>query len=647
MKANCCAAAILASMLFSAACGRGEQPAEPASKRDAETHASVEGKEALAANPAAPVRDRFTYANYDEVRVKDLALDINVIFDANAIDGIAILTFERIKPDAARLILDTNDLDIRSVEAGDGESWSAARYDLGADDPDLGSKLSIEIPPDASKVRIAYRTNSEAEGLQWLSPGQTAGKAHPFMYSQNQAINARSMAPVQDTPEVRMTYSARVKTPPELLAVMSAEQDGGPRDGDYEFVMPQPVPAYLLAIAVGDLEFRPISDTIGVYAEPSVVDAAAQEFSDTPQMEKANAALYGPYRWGRYDLLVLPPSFPFGGMENPRVSFVTPTLIAGDKSLVNTVAHELAHSWSGNLVTNATWPDAWLNEGVTSYVESRVMEEVYGRDRAVMEQALALNDLKTELEGLDRADLSKLQLPSDINHPDDAFSDVAYVKGQFFLQFLEQRYGREAFDRFLRSWFDEKAFQSATTSEFRAFLLANLVDKNPDAASPAEIDEWLYGEGVPQSLVAPVSAAFDEVEREEAIWMSGANPAATIKTGAWTTQEWLHFINHLPDDLAPGRMSDLDEAFSFSRSANAEIAFAWYMKALRAKYSPAKPAIEEFLGRVGRGKFIYPLYKELVAQGDRAEAERIFEKSKALYHPIAQRRVEQDLQAAN
>jgi hypothetical protein len=326
---------------------------------------------------------------------------------------------------------------------------------------------------------------------------------------------------------------------------------------------------------------------------------------------------------------------------------VTPTLLAGDKSLVATIAHELAHSWSGNLVTNSTWADAWLNEGVTSYVENRVMEAIFGADRAVMEQSLSLDDLKTEIAGLDRPELSRLQLPADLDHPDDAFSDVAYVKGQFFLHFLEQRYGRETFDSFLRSWFDSHAFKAASTADFREYLLTNLVAKKPDAATVEEIDEWLYGEGLPSTLVTPVSAAFDKVEEKQAEWMSGTAPATTIDAAAWTTQEWLHFINALPDDLSDERMTDLDKAFDFSASQNAEIAFAWYMKAVKTHYAPATPAIEAFLGRVGRGKFLYPLYEELTKNDERAFAERTFEKSRALYHPIAQRRVAEILQAQN
>jgi aminopeptidase N len=635
------------ALIGASGCGKDKAPTAPAAQA-VEEQRQAPG-DASAAQPATQTaaRDPFTYANYDAVRVTHLDLDLNVLFDEQALDGTATLSFERIDPAANRLVLDANDLDIRLIEAEVAGAWLPAEHALGPDDPVMGSSLDIALPQDATRVRITYRTSRDADGLQWLSPAQTAGKTHPFMYSQNQAINARSMAPVQDTPAVRMTYTAVVRTPPDLLAVMSAEQDGGPRDGEYRFRMPQPVPAYLLAIAVGDLDFRAINETIGVYAEPSVVAAAAREFDDTPSMEKATAALYGPYRWGRYDLLVLPPSFPFGGMENPRLSFLTPTLIAGDKSLTGTVAHELAHSWSGNLVTNATWSDAWLNEGLTSYVENRVIEIVYGRDRAVMEQSLAMNDLRDEIADLPQTELSRLRLPSTLNHPDDAFSDVAYSKGQFFLQFLEDRFGRDAFDPFLKAYFDRFAFKAVTTEDFRGFLMDNLVRQYPDKVTAAEIDEWLNGEGLPDTAPKPAPKAFEAVETDIAKWISGTAPAASIKSMDWTTQEWLHFINALPDDIEANRLKELDFEFDLTNSRNAEIAFAWYMRGLKSDYAPVKPAVEDFLQRVGRGKFLYPLYKQLVEQGDLADAERIFEKARAGYHPIAQRRVQETLQARN
>ena len=375
----------------------------------AEEEASIELPQA-ALNPD-PAVDKFTYSNYNDVRVTNVALDLDVLFDEKMLDGLAVLDFDFLKDGVSELVLDTNSLTIKSVEAHVNGEWAATGFTLGNEDDDaFGSSLTIFLPGDADKVRIAYRTDPGAGGLQWLSPEQTASGDHPFLFSQNQPVHARSMAPLQDTPAVRMTYSATLRTPPELLAIMSASQDpDGELDGEYTFEMPQPIPSYLLALAIGDIKFKAISDNIGVYAEEFILEDAAKEFEDTPAMEEANVRLYGPYLWGRFDMIVLPPSFPFGGMENPRLTFLTPTLIAGDKSLTNVVAHELAHSWSGNLITNSTWRDAWLNEGFTSYVENRIMEDLYGERRATMERALDLESLKRDIAEAERPETDSVE----------------------------------------------------------------------------------------------------------------------------------------------------------------------------------------------------------------------------------------------
>jgi leukotriene-A4 hydrolase len=629
MKIRLAASAALAVFAL-AACGKKE--AAPAPEPQTEAAAPEAG------------RDTFTYANYDEARVTHLDLDLTADFDDKTLSGVATLDFERLKPDVSTLVLDTNDLDIKSVEVeAAGGEWIGASYDLGPDDPIMGSKLSIAIPEGASEVRIAYATSPGAEGLQWLDPAQTAGKAHPYMYSQNQSIFARTMAPLQDTPAVRMTYSATIHTPADLLAIMSAEQDGGPRDGDYHFEMPQKIPSYLLAIAVGDIAFEPISNNIGVYSEPSAVGEAAHEFEDTPQMMTATEALYGPYRWGRYDMLILPPSYPFGGMENPRLTFLTPTIIAGDKSLVATVAHELAHSWSGNLVTNATWRDAWLNEGMTSYVENRVIEAVYGRERAVMEQALSLEELKRAIAEAERPELTQLKMPADLAHPDDAFTQVSYVKGQFFLMFLEERYGRETFDAFLKQYFDHFSFQSIITEDFEAYLKAHLIAENPGIVSDEEINEWLYQPGLPATAATPHSDAFANVDADMQEWLAANIAAEDIDASAWSAQEWIHFVSALPDDVTSDQLAALDQAFGLTGTKNAEIAYAWYMKAIKAGYEPAFPELKKFLLRVGRGRFIYRLYGALIENGRKDWAEDVYAEARPGYHPIAQRRIDEIL----
>jgi len=584
--------------------------------------------------------DKFTYANYDKVRMTHLSLNLDVNFDEKVLDGTATIDFKTVDPTAHVLFLDTKDLKINSVQGlGRGGKWSALDYTMSDKDELLGTRLEIPFSKGMNKVRIEYRTSPTAEGLQWLSPEQTAGKKKPYLFSQAQALNARTMAPVQDTPAVRITYDATLRVPDGLLPLMSAEQGAKDENGEYHFNMPQPIPSYLLAIAVGDIKFKAINDHIGVYAEQYILDAAAEEFSETPMMEEANIKLYGPYRWGRYDLIVLPPSFPFGGMENPRLSFMTPTLIAGDKSLTNVVAHELAHSWSGNLVTNSSWRDAWLNEGFTSYVENRIMEDLYGEGRAVMEQVLALDDLNRDIKGAKRPELTHLKLPADLAHPDDAFTQVTYAKGQFFLQFLEQRFGRDEFDAFLKKYFDDFAFQSLSTEEFIKYLHDQLHVKNPDALTSAELKAWVYGPGLPDSFITPKSDAFAKVDIARTAWLGG-NSAGDVS--AWSTHEWLHFLNKMPAGLTNEQFDKMNDDFNFNGHQNAEIAFAWYMQAIKGNYSNVDAELEKFLMTVGRGKFIYRLYGALANLNADARiwAKEVYAKARPGYHPIAQRRID-------
>ena len=581
-------------------------------------------------------RDLHSYANSDEIRVTHVELDLEVRFDERRLRGSAMLSFDRLREGADALVLDTRDLTIAAVE-----SWSpnggfdAATYSLAEADPVLGAALTVVLPPQATRARVTYETSPDASGLQWLTPEQTAGREHPFMFTQSQAIHARSWIPLQDSPAVRVTYGARIRTPQGLLAVMSAANDpDAAADGDYRFDMPQPIPSYLIALAAGDLAFRPLGERTGVYAEPSVVEAAADEFADTESMMAATERLYGPYRWERYDLLVLPPSFPFGGMENPRLTFATPTILAGDRSLVSLVAHELAHSWSGNLVTNATWRDFWLNEGFTVYLERRIVEEVYGADREAMEAALGLQALHADLDRLDDAD-EILHVDLAGRDPDAGMTQVPYEKGALFLRHLEETAGRERFDAFLRGYFDHFAFRSITTADFLAYLSEHLLaDETVAAELPTE--EWVRAPGLPASAPQPASEAFAAVEAAAARWTAGELRVADLETSGWTTHEWLHFLGILPAGLDAARMAELDGAFSLTESPNAEIAHQWLLIAIRNAYRAADDRLERYLLGIGRRKLILPLYAALAATPDGLERARaIYRRARPGYHPIA------------
>jgi leukotriene A-4 hydrolase/aminopeptidase len=594
-----------------------------------------------------PGVDYHSFANVAEFRVRNVDLDLTVDFEARRLVGRADLTVARLDKNARTLILDTRDLDIRSASLlRKGGKPTPLSFKLGEAREFLGQPLKIEMPASTGTgdaiVRIQYQTQPQASGLQWLTPAQTAGKKHPYLFSQSESIHSRSWIPLQDTPQVRVTYRATIRTPDGLRAVMSAAHGQVDAKPDakgltaYRFEMKEAIPSYLIAIAVGDLAFRAISDRTGVYTEPAVLDAAAKEFVDLENMVATCEKLFGPYRWGRYDLLILPPSAPYGGMENPRLSFITPTVIAGDKSLVSLIAHELAHSWSGNLVTNATWRDFWLNEGFTVYLERRSVEALYGERREKMEDALGLQSLRRDLADLKAAD-QHLAIDLRGRDPDDGVTDVAYEKGKLFIQFLESRFGREQLDAFLRSYFDHFAFQSIDTEQFLDYLRANLLTKKPAAVAEQQIHTWVYEPGIPGFAVLPSSDVFAPIDKARSGWLAGSVSTAQLPVREWSTQEWLHFLDNMPQPLPRERLDELERAFALSSAGNAEIAHSWFKIAIRNDYQPAYPQLERYLTSIGRRKLVRPLYEELMKTPRGAELARtIYVKARPGYHPITQ-----------
>ena len=587
-------------------------------------------------NPYENRHDYHSYANPEDVRVRHVALDLSVSFPEKVLRGSATLRFDRVNA-GKPLILDSRDLKISRVEASpDGTTWAPTTFQVGAAQRFLGSPLTIALPAKASQVRIFYETVPTASGLQWLSPEQTAGKKHPFLYTQSEAIHARSWIPTQDSPGVRVTYSATIHVPKGLRAVMSARNDPKHAGSEvFTFEMPQPIPSYLIALAVGELEFSAVSNRTGVWAEPTVIHKAAKELEDTEKMVQAAERLYGPYRWDEYDVLILPPSFPFGGMENPRLTFATPTILAGDKSLVGLIAHELAHSWSGNLVTNATWRDFWLNEGFTVYFERRIQEEVYGRERAEMEAVIEKQELVQELAELpDKDEVLYVDLKG--RDPDDGFTRVPYVKGMLFLGRMEEVFGRERFDDFLREYFKQFAFKSIVTGDFVEYLRGNLFKQNPDLAARINVDEWLSQPGLPKDTPQPKSEALVKTEASAQEWSAGKRTTDSLPAKSWSTQEWLHFLRSLPQRLSVGQMAELDRAFHLTQSGNSEILADWLLLSIRNGYKPAFPKLDQFLIEVGRRKYIKPLYQELAKTPQGKEhARAVYAKARPGYHPIA------------
>lgn len=613
-------------ILMLLACGKA--PEQTGSQTSSEPSAVVD--------PSSPSdfdfdRDYHSYGNPDEITVKHLDLDLTVDFESRLLSGYVDLTLERQQAGANTLKLDTRDITINAVTV-DGQ---AVDYTLAEADENLGSALSVVLPANGDKVRIEYQTSPQASGVQWLTPAQTAGKQQPFLFTQAQAIHARSFIPLQDSPKVRVTYTATIRTPEQLLAVMSASNDPDTeRDGVYEFDMPQPIPSYLIALAVGDLAFKPMGQRTGVYAEPALLQAAAAEFEDTESMLIETEKRYGQYSWDRYDLLILPPSFPFGGMENPRLSFITPTVISGDKSLVALIAHELAHSWSGNTITNATWRDLWLNEGFTTYLTYRIMEFVYGEDRFNMESVLGLEDLQADIESLPAKD-QLLAIDLRGRNADDVFSNIPYEKGALFLRELEQKVGRENFDAFLLGYFKDFAFQSITTDQFLTYLEQELVAKHGDVLSLPRIKEWIFEDGVPEGAPIAQSGAFILIDNVLNNWVRGEVKAADIDTSGWVFHQWKYFLSNLPEELSQEQLAELDAAFGLTKSTNNEIAHSWLLISINNWYEPAFGRLHEYLVAIGRNKLVRPLYAALAKTPEgKAMGKKAFEEAKPGYHPL-------------
>ena len=596
-----------------------------------------------AAAPAvAPIlpeaKDESSYARPAEARVTHVSLDLDADFAARRLSGTATLDVAA-APGARRIVLDAKGLAIRSVTDSAGRKLPFA---FGTGSPELGAPLTVELN-GARRIRIAYRSAADAEALQWLAPEQTAGKRRPFLFSQGEPILNRSWIPTQDSPGIRQTWDARITVPEPLTAVMSGErltphgEKAGPGRRAFRFRMDKPVAPYLIALAAGDLAFRELGPRTGVYAEPATIGAAAAELVDTEKMVSAAERLYGPYRWGRCDMIVLPPAFPYGGMENPTLTFLTPTFIAGDRSLVGLVAHELSHSWSGNLVTNAVWPDSWLNEGVTSYFENRIMEALYGPGRAAQEAALSWADMESAFQELGReAPGTRLHDPTDVES-----SGIVYDKGATFLRTIERTVGRARFDSWLRSYFDRHAFQPMTSERFLADLRATLVGGDRDLERKLQLDRWVFQPGLPDNAARPDPSAFARVDSALAAFQAGG-PASAVPYARWTTAERLRFLNGLPRDLPQTRLAELDRALGLTAGRNAETLFAWLQLALANRYAPAVPAAERFLMSQGRTKFVAPIFKTLMGEGDWGQpiARRLYARARPTYHSVTTSRVD-------
>jgi leukotriene-A4 hydrolase len=584
--------------------------------------------------------DPHAFFDTAQPQVKHVRLRWQVDFHTQQISGDATLVFAT--PSAGQVDLDSKGLTITSVQTPPG---SPIPYTLADAEPILGSKLQLDLPSNTSEATIVYSTSPQAMALQWLAPAQTEGKRHPFLFSQCQAIHARSMVPIQDTPRVRVTYEAEVTVPPPLTAVMSAAPCGHRQTAagrTFQFAMPQPIPPYLLALAVGHLEARELGQRSRIWAEPETVQAAAHEFAEVEAMLAGAESLFGPYVWERYDMLVLPPSFPYGGMENPRLTFLTPTVLAGDRSLVDVVVHELAHSWTGNLVTNATMEHFWLNEGFTTWAERRILEALHGDAVSVLAWAIGQNMLATDLArfGAD-SPLTQLRLHLQGIDPDDAFSSIPYEKGARFVVAIERAVGRERFGQFVRDYMQRFQFQSITSEEFLQFLDEQL----PGTSARVHARQWLYAPGMPPSAPVFSSPRLEELTALAQAWTTGQRPSEA-QLRQWHAQEILVFLQRLPRQLDHDSLAWLEAHLHLTNQGNYEILVEWLTIAAGSDYAPVFARLREVLTRVGRMKFLRPLF---VALGQHARTQQlgreIYAATRDMYHSLSRRVIESTMEA--
>jgi len=575
------------------------------------------------------VTDQHSFARPNEARITHLNWNARIDFDARTISGTATYDIET-AADAQRIVFDTHELTIENVTV-DGQP---SEFSLGDAQPFLGRPLSVPIGADVQKVAIQYTSDPGADALLWV---EAQGDKAPFLFTQSQAILARTWIPVQDSPGIRFSYDADVEVPAGLMALMSAENPTAMNpDGRYSFKMEQPIPAYLLALAAGQVEYRDVGERCAVYAVPELIDAAAYEFGEMEQLLLAAEELYGTYAWDRYDLLILPAAFPFGGMENPRLTFATPTIIAGDRSLVALVAHELAHSWSGNLVTNATWDDFWLNEGFTVYFEQRIMEAVYGRETSEMLATLSYQGLVDEVDAISdlNPDDTHLKLHLAGRNPDDGMTAIAYDKGYFFLRLMVETVGRERFDGWLKNYFEAYAFKGMDTERFVDYLNSTLLADEQDKAA-VRIEDWIYGPGLPDNCPAVSSPRIEKVDATLTAWEAGTLATDELPWEDWIYQERYRFLSNLADNTTAERMAELDAAWGIGATGNNEVLFAWMEQAVRSHYSPTYPRMEQFLIEVGRRKFLTPLYRAMKETDQMDMARDIYGKARGGYHAVA------------
>ncbi len=572
--------------------------------------------------------DPHSFADLAQGSITHIGFDISVDFSERLLSVRAEYRLEN--PVSGSLFLDTRNLDIQRVHADGGD----IAWEIDARDPILGERLHLKNLDALSAFTIELVTSPGASALQWVPPHQTEGGEHPFLYSQCQAIHARSIFPCQDTPAVRFTFDARMRVAAPLVGLMAAASTGVEKqDGIHicSFKMEQPIPSYLFALAAGNIVFRELGPRTGIFAEPELIEAAAWEFAENEEKLELGEKLFGPYLWERYDVLVMPPSFPYGAMENPRLTFMSKIFIMGDRSWTVIISHELAHSWTGNLVTNANWEHFWLNEGWTTYADTRITEAIEGEEVADLTTVISAKALWEELEryGMD-SDITCLKTSMEGIDPDEAFSIIPYYKGFLFVRQLELAVGRKQFDAFTRKYIKTHQFKTLTSEEFVRYLEQEL----PETLEKVDVQTWIYEPGLPEGAMDLQSGMYDEALAVSETFL-GENRLNKNQVADWFPGQVFAFLTSLPERILPEDCATIDEIFDFKSKWNTNLRTRFLELCIRSGYTEILPRVEAFVETIGRSYSLSRIFRAMIAEDwARPLARPLFERVRERYHPV-------------
>ncbi|KKZ59642.1 leukotriene A-4 hydrolase [[Emmonsia] crescens] len=605
-----------------------------------------------------PPRDPNTLSNYNAFRTTHTTVNFDILFDKQQLTGNVIHQLKSLTNSESReVILDSSFLNIHHVKV-DGKQ---NKFELLPRQEPYGSALKIPLAEGVAlgktvDIDISVETTEKCTALQWLTPAQTSTQKHPYMFTQCQAIHARSIFPCQDTPDVKAVIDFNITSPLPVIASGVPIRDSSSPSSEsnnkvYKFHQKVPIPAYLFAIASGEIAEAPIGPRSRVAASPDKLDECKWELeADTEKFMQAIDKIIFPYIWGEYNVLILPPSFPYGGMENPIFTFATPSLISKDRQNVDVIAHELAHSWSGNLVTNASWEHFWLNEGWTTYLERRILAAVHGEPYRHFSAIIGWKALTESVErfGNDH-EFTKLIVDLKGKDPDDAFSSIPYEKGFIFLFYLENLIGKGKFDRFIPHYFTKYKELSLDSYEFKSTILDFFSSDSEAHAllTSLDWDKWFYGPGLPPKPdfdTSLVDIVYDLAQKWRITPESGFTPAATDVKGLTANQlvVFLEQVLLFEKPLSAEQSKLMGDVYGLVKSENAEVSNLYFQVGLKAGDKGIIEPTATLLASIGRMKYVRPLYRAL-EKLDRNIAIEIFEKNKDFYHPICRNLVKKDL----